>query len=133
MNFTAGSAAALIVACVALGGCVTRDDLREAQDRIDTADRHAGLAQARADEAYGIGSRAQGRADEAYGIGGNAMRSADRANAKADMTASDVEQLKRQVANLENRPQPHHKKKVRHHRSNNSSTAHADQPKPNNS
>ena len=130
MKFTAGSAAAIILACLALGGCVTRDDLREAQDRIDAADRHAGVAQARADEAYGIGSKAQGRAEEAYGIGSNAMRSADRANAKADMTASDVEQLKRRVANLENKPQAHHKKKVRRQHS---TTAHADEPKPNNS
>jgi hypothetical protein len=60
------------------------------------------------------------------------MRSADRANAKADMTAGDVEQLKRRVANLENKPQPHHKKKVRRQHSS-SSTAHADEPKPNNS
>lgn len=78
MNFTAGKmAVAALAVGVTLGGCATREFVQNAQNAADTADRHAGQAQARADEAYGVGNNA-------LGVGIGAMNSAQQANLKAD-------------------------------------------------
>ncbi len=130
MNFTAGKVAALMVAAgVALGGCATRESVRNAQASADLADRHAGTAQTRAEEAYGVGNNALAVGNNAMGVGTNAMTSAQAANGKADMSATDIVKLKKRVAYLEYKTLPHHKKKVRHHRA----PAVTEQPKANNS
>jgi hypothetical protein len=105
---------------VTLGGCATRESVRNAQGAADQADRHAGTAQARADEAYGVGNNAMG-------VGNNALTSAQLANQKADQNGNDVASLKRKVAYLEHKVLPHKKRHHRHH------TAAPVQQKPNNS
>ena len=109
-------AAAMLALAVGLGGCATRESVRNAQASADLADRHAGTAQARADEAYGVGNNALAVGNNALGVGNNALTSAQQANQKYDLTASDVSKLKKRVAYLERRVLPQHKKKVRHHR-----------------
>jgi hypothetical protein len=127
MNFTAGKmAVAMIAIGVGLGGCATRESVRNAQGAADAADRHAGTAQARADEAYGVGNNALGVGNNALAVGTDAKTSAQMANDKSDMNATDVSKLKRKVAYLEWKVLPHHKKR-HHHR------APAEQPKSNNS
>lgn len=130
MNFMAGKVAAVVIAAgVALGGCATRESVRDAQASADMANSRAGTAQARADEAYGMGNNALTVGNNAMGIGNNALSSAQQANQKADMSASDITRLKKRVAYLEYKTLPHHKKKVRHqHRA-----PQTEQPKANNS
>jgi hypothetical protein len=108
-------AAAMVALAVTMGGCATRESVRNAQASADLADRHAGSAQSRADEAYGVGNNALTVGNNAMGVGNNALASAQRANQKYDMTASDISKLKKRVAYLERRVLPHHKKKVRRH------------------
>ena len=128
MNFTAGKMAVAIIAIgVTLGGCATRESVRNAQGAADAADRHAGTAQARADEAYGVGNNALGVGNNALNVGNGAMTSAQMANQKADMNTDDLSKLKRKVAYLEWKVLPHHKKH-HHHR-----PAAPEQPKTNNS
>jgi hypothetical protein len=124
---TAKMAAAVLVLGVALGGCATRESVRDAQNAADTADRHAGTAQARADEAYGVGNNALGVGNNALSVGNSAVSSAQMANDKADLNTTDVQRLKRKVAYLEWKVLPHHKKH-RHHQ-----TVAPVQPKTNNS
>lgn len=115
MNFTAGKVAVIMLAAgVTLGGCATRESVENAQNSANAADRHAGLAQSRADEAYGVGNNALTVGNNALGVGNSAMSSAQSANQKADMSASDINRLKKRVAYLEYKVLPHHKKKVRH-------------------
>lgn len=131
MNYTAGKVAVIMIAAgVALGGCATRESVRNAQASADAADRHAGLAQSRADDAYGVGNNALTVGNNAMGVGTNAMTAAQQANEKADMSASDIGKLKRRVAYLEYKTLPHHKKKIRHHHR---APAATEQPKPSNS
>ena len=113
---TAKMAAAVLVLGVALGGCATRESVRNAQNAADTADRHAVTAQARADEAYGVGNNALGVGNNALSVGNSAVSSAQMANDKADLNTTDVQRLKRKVAYLEWKVLPHHKKH-RHHQS----------------
>jgi hypothetical protein len=118
MNVTAAKMAVAALAIgVTLGGCATRESVENAQNAADAADRHAGLAQARADEAYGVGNNALGVGNNALNVGKGAMTSAQMANAKADANMNDVNRLKRRVAYLEYKVLPHHKKhrRVRHH------------------
>jgi len=122
---TAKMGTAMVILAVALGGCATRESVRNAQNAADTADRHAGTAQARADEAYGVGNNALGVGNNALSVGNGAMTSAQMANQKADLNTTDVSKLKRKVAYLEWKALPHHKKH-RHHQI-------AAQPKPSNS
>jgi hypothetical protein len=124
---TTKMAAAVLVLGVALGGCATRESVRNAQNAADTADRHAGSAQARADEAYGVGNNALGVGNNALSVGNGAVSSAQMANDKSDMNATDVSKLKRKVAYLEWKVLPHHKK----HRSHRAAAP--IQPKANNS
>jgi hypothetical protein len=56
------------------------------------------------------------------------MSAAQMANQKADANTADVSKLKRQVAYLQWKVLPHHKKKLRHHHRSTSQEA-----KPNNS
>src|SRR5580704_12747075 len=87
MNFTAGKVAVVMIAAgVALGGCATRESVRNAQASADAANQHAGTAQARADEAYGVGNNALSVGNNALGVGNSAMASAQQANQKADMS-----------------------------------------------
>jgi hypothetical protein len=130
MKFTAGKVAVIMVAVgMTLGGCATRESVRNAQSAADAADHHAGMAQARADEAYGVGNNAMTVGNNAMGVGNNALTSAQMANDKADLSATDIVKLKKRVAYLEYKTLPHHKKKVRHHRA----PAATEQPKPSNS
>jgi len=130
MKFTAGKVAVAMVAIgVTLGGCATRESVRNAQGAADAADRHAGVAQARADEAYGVGNNALTVGNNALGVGTDAKTSAQMANEKADMTTTDVTKLRKRVAYLEYKVLPHHKKKIRHHRK----PMQTEQSKPNNS
>jgi len=116
MNFTAGKVAVVMIAAgVALGGCETRESVRNAQASADAANQHAGTAQARADEAYGVGNNALSVGNNALGVGNGAMASAQQANQKADMSTDDIGKLKKRVAYLEYKTLPHHKKK-HHHR-----------------
>jgi hypothetical protein len=117
MNFTAAKfAVAALAIGVTLGGCATQESVENAQNAADAADRHAGLAQARADEAYGVGNNALGVGNNALSVGRGAMSSAQAAHAKADLAGSDINRLKRRVAYLEYKLLPHHKKqRVRHH------------------
>lgn len=92
-----------------VGGCADIQSVIDAQDAANAADQHAGTAQARAEEAYGMGR-------DAKAIGYNALSSAQQANAKADATAADVDQLNERVSNLENRSQTHRKKVRPRHR-----------------
>ena len=108
-------AVAMVALAVTMGGCATRESVRNAQASADLADRHAGTAQARADEAYGVGNNALTVGNNAMGVGNNALASAQQANQKYDMTASDVSRLKRRVAYLEHKVLPHHRKKLHHH------------------
>jgi hypothetical protein len=126
-TMTAKMGTAMVVLAVTLGGCATRESVRNAQNAADTADRHAGTAQARADEAYGVGNNALGVGNNALSVGNGAMTSAQMANQKADLNSTDVSRLKRKVAYLEWKVLPHHKKH-RHHQ-----TAAPAQPKPSNS
>jgi hypothetical protein len=129
MTFAAGKVAAVMIAAgVALGGCATRESVRNAQASADAANQHAGAAQARADEAYGVGNNALGVGNNALGVGNGAMSSAQSANEKADLTATDVTKLRKRVAYLEYKVLPHHKKKIRHHHAPTT-----EQAKPNNS
>jgi len=115
MKFTAGKMAIAAVAIgVGLGGCATRESVENAQNAANAADHRAGAAQARADEAYGIGNNALGVGNQALGVGNNALASAQAANGKADANSTDVAKLKRQVAYLQWKVLPHHKK--HHHR-----------------
>jgi hypothetical protein len=112
MKFTAAKMAVAVLAIsVTLGGCATSDSVLNAHNAADAADRHAGRAQARADEAYGVGNNALTVGNNALNVGNGAMSSAQRANMKADANTSDVTQLKRRVAYLENKVLPHQKKK----------------------
>ena len=116
MNFTAGKMAIAALAIgVTLGGCATRESVENAQNSANAADRHAGTAQARADEAYGVGNNALGVGNHALGVGNDALASAQAANGKADANTTDVAKLKRQVAYLQWKVLPHHKKR-HHHR-----------------
>jgi MoxR-like ATPase len=109
MKFTAGKMAIAMVAIgVTLGGCATRESVRNVQASADAADRHAGTAQARADEAYGIGN-------DALGVGHDAKATALTAAQKADQANADLAVAKKRIAYLEYKVLPHHKKK--HHRS----------------
>jgi len=109
MKFTAGKMAIAMVAIgVTLGGCATRESVRNAQASADAADRHAGVAQGRADEAYGIGNNA-------LGVGNDAKATALTAAQKADQANADLAVAKKRIAYLEYKVLPHHKKK--HHRS----------------
>ena len=130
MKFTAAIVAVIMVAAgMSLGGCATRESVRNAQAAADAADRHAGMAQARADEAYGVGNNAMTVGNNAMAVGNNALSSAQAANGKADLSAADIVKLKKRVAYLEYKTLPHHKKKIRHHRA----PAAAEQSKPSNS
>ena len=121
MQFTSAKmAAALLVVGVALGGCATRESVRNAQSSADMADRHAMAAQGRADEAYGVGNNA-------LGVGNDAKQAALTAAQKADQANADLDNMSKRVAYLEDKTLPHHKKK-RHHRA-----APAPEQKPNNS
>jgi hypothetical protein len=118
MKFTAPKMAVAVLAIgVTLGGCATRDSVLDSQNAADAADRHASRAQARADEAYGMGNNALAVGNKAMNVGNGAMSSAQQANMKADANTSDLTQLKRRVAYLENKVLPHQKKKHRrvHH------------------
>ncbi len=126
-TMTAKMGTAMVVLAVTLGGCATRESVKNAQNAADSADRHAGTAQARADEAYGIGNNAMGVGNNALSVGNGAMTSAEMANQKADLNTTDVQRLKRKVAYLEWKVLPHHKKH-RHHQ-----TVAPLQPKTNNS
>ena len=109
MKFTAGKMAiAMVAISVTLGGCATRESVRNAQASADAADRHAGVAQGRADEAYGIGNTA-------LGVGHDAKQTALTAAQKADQANADLAVAKKRIAYLEYKVLPHHKKK--HHRS----------------
>lgn len=128
MRFTAAKMAVAALAIgVSLGGCATRESVERAQASADSADRHAGMAQARADEAFGVGNNAMGVGNQALGVGNSAMSAAQLANQKADANASDVNKLKRQVAYLQWKVLPHHKK--RHHHK----VRHSEEGRPNNS
>ena len=130
MKFTAAKMAVAVLAIgVSLGGCATRESVEHAQASADSADRHAGAAQARADEAYGVGNNALGVGNQAMGVGHNAMTAAQMANEKADANSTDVTKLKRQVAYLQWKVLPHHKKKTRHHHK----TVHTEQTQAKNS
>lgn len=107
-------AVAMVALAVTMGGCATRESVRNAQASADMADRHAGTAQARADEAYGVGNNALAVGNNALGVGNSALSSALQANDKYNITASDVSKLRKRVAYLERRVLPHHKKKVHH-------------------
>jgi isopentenyl diphosphate isomerase/L-lactate dehydrogenase-like FMN-dependent dehydrogenase len=116
MNGTAVKAAAAMLALgVTLGGCATRESVEHAQLSADTAERHAGVATARADEAWGVGNNA-------LAVGNDAKARALAAEQKADQANADLSETKMRVAYLESK-QPH-KKKHRHH---------VAQPKPSNS
>jgi hypothetical protein len=120
MNFKAGKLMLATLAIgVALGGCATRESVRNAQSSADMADRHAMAAQGRADEAYGVGNNA-------LGVGNDAKQAALAAAQKADQANADLANMSKRVAYLEDKTLPHHKKK-RHHR------AAAPEQKPNNS
>lgn len=121
MNFKAGKLMlATLAIAVALGGCATREAVRNAQGSADAADRHAMAAQGRADEAYGVGNNA-------LGVGNDAKAQALTAAQKADQANADLAVVSKRVAYLEDKTLPHHKKK-RHHR-----TTPAPEQKPNNS
>jgi len=114
MQITSARTAALFLAtAVALGGCATRESVRNAQASADMADRHAGTAQARADEAYGVGNQALGVGNQALGVGNDAKMAAMTADQKAEANHAEMMKLKRRVVYLESRINPHHKK---HHR-----------------
>ena len=107
MKSTAGKVMAMMIAVgVMVGGCATRESVRNAHSAADAADRHAGLAQTRAEEAYGVGN-------DAVTIGNNAMTAAQLAHQKTDANADEVNRLKRKIALLERKVFP--RKKVRRH------------------
>lgn len=113
MQITAARTAALMLALgVALGGCATRESVRNAQASADMADHHAGAAQARADEAYGVGNQALGVGNEALGVGNDAKMAAMTADQKAQANAAEMAKMKRRIAYLEYKVNPH---KKRHH------------------
>jgi hypothetical protein len=123
MNGTAGKLALAALAIgIGLGGCATRESVRNAQASADMANGRAGQAQARADEAYGVGNNA-------LGVGNDARTAAMTAQERADQNATDVKALKRRVAYLEHKVLPHRK----HHRVHRHHVATPQQDKPNNS
>ena len=108
MNGTAVKAAAVMLALgVTLGGCATRESVEHAQLSADTAERHAGMATARADESYTV-------ANNALSVGNDAKARALVAEQKADQANADLSATKERVAFLESK-QHHNKKKHRHH------------------
>lgn len=107
MKSTVGKVTAIMIAVgVMVGGCATRESVRNAHSAADAADRHAGLAQTRAEEAYGVGNNA-------VTIGNNALTTAQLANQKTDANADEVNRLKRKIAVLERKVFP--RKKIRRH------------------
>ncbi len=106
-NMALKTAAAMLAVGVAVSGCATRESVANAQNSANAADRHAGVAMARADEAYGVGNNA-------LGVGNDAKTHALTAEQKADQANADLSVMKKKVAYLEWKTNPHHKK--RHHR-----------------
>lgn len=75
---------AVTLPLLTLGGCATRESVRNAQASANAADMHAIDARGRAD-------RAQARADEAAGIGNNALTAAQAAQSSSDQKTAQLQ------------------------------------------
>lgn len=85
---------AVTVPLMMLGGCATRESVRNAQASADAANSHALDAGGRAD-------RAQARADEAAGIGGNAMTLAQSTDQKTAQLQTDLDKANARISYLQ--------------------------------
>jgi hypothetical protein len=104
-----------------LGGCATRESVRNAQDTANLAEMHANAAKAQADEATSIGNSATGAAQNAMGAAQTAQQTAQTAQQRTDQLAADLKTVNARISTLAKRvvykPVKHRKprRRIRHH------------------